>query len=131
MYVELNSRQTGKTTRLVDSVIDFLLGNPDKTALIVAPNHYNRKHIQERVYFKCGRDCLHRTITSYKMLPPIPNATLKQFVDEFGAIDDLVIDPEAYYVGTPPLNEKASEILHYYKNMDHLKPNNIIKKHKL
>ena len=68
MYVEITGRQTGKTTRIIDSIIDFLKQNPDKTALIVAKGD-NRKIIQEKVHHKCGKPCEYRTITSYKMLP--------------------------------------------------------------
>ena len=81
MYVEITGRQTGKTTRLIDSIISFLKQNPDKTALIVAPGE-SRKIIQEKVNYKCGRPCEYRTITSYKMLPASPSGTIKQFVDD-------------------------------------------------
>lgn len=130
MYVEVTGRQTGKTTRLIDSIIKFLTENPDKTALIVSPNS-DRKLIQEKVNLKCGRPCEYRTITSYKMIPAAPNGTIKQFVDEFGYIKELVFDTKAYYTGTPPFNEKATEIWNYYKETQRLKPNNILKRHKL
>lgn len=131
MYVEVTARQTGKTTRLVDSIIDFLTENPDKSALIVAPNNDSRRHIQNMVQSKCGTPCYYRTITSYKMLQPNHNGTLKQFVDEFGFINDLVLDPQGYYTGTPPFGEKAQTIWEYYKLTHVLKPNNNLKKHKL
>ena len=130
MYVEITGRQTGKTTRLIDSIIDFLKQNPDKTALIVAKGD-NRKIIQEKVHHKCGKPCEYRTITSYKMLPASPSGTIKQFVDEFGLIKDLELDPKAYYTGTPPLNHKAMGIWGYYKEYRTLTPNNILKRHKL
>jgi len=88
MYVEVTGRQTGKTTRLIDSVVDFLIDNPDKTALIVSPDP-QRKLIQEKVYLKCGRPCEYRTITSYKMLPPVKEGSIRQFVDEFGLVKDM------------------------------------------
>lgn len=137
MYVEVSGRQTGKTTRLVDNVITFLTENPDKSALIVAWNNDMRKRIQKRVRDKCGRRCEHRTITSYKMLEPVPNGSIKQFVDEFWFInhENLVIDPNAYYTSTiigDTLNPKASQIIEYYKYQKNpLKPNNVLKKHKL
>jgi hypothetical protein len=68
MYVEVTGRQTGKTTRLVDSIIDYLKNNPDNSALIVAKGD-SRKIIQEKVLLKCGRPCEYRTITSYKKTP--------------------------------------------------------------
>lgn len=135
MYVEVTSRQTGKTTRMIDSIVEFLLENPNKTALIVANNNSNRKNIQEKVHLKCGRPCEYRTITSYKMLPPVPNSTLKQFVDEFWLVksENLVIDKNAYYNSTIDLNinEKGLEIWAYYNQKQALKPNNILKRHKL
>jgi len=130
MYVEVTGRQTGKTTRLIDSIIDFLIENPQKSALIVSPDP-QRKLIQEKVYLKCGRPCEYRTITSYKMLPPAKEGSIRQFVDEFGLVKDLEIDPNAYYTGTPPFNEKATQIWDYYKETQMLKPNNILKRHKL
>lgn len=131
MYVEVTARKTGKTTRLVDSIIDFLTENPDKSALIVAPNSNYRRHIQDMVQSKCGTPCYYRTITSYKMLQPNPNSTLKQFVDEFGLINDLVLDPQGYYTGTPPFGEKAQRIWEYYKLNNVLKPITRLEKHKL
>ena len=47
------------------------------------------------------------------------------------AIKDLELDPEAYYVGTPPLNNKAIEIWNHYKEISTLTPNNILKRHKM
>ncbi len=133
MYVEVSGRQTGKSTRLVDSVIDFLTNNPDKMALIVSYNNENRKRIQQKIYHKCGRPCEHRTITSHKMLPTVSNGTLKQFVDEFWFVDSekLVIDKNAYYTTTigGKINQKAQEIWDYYKKTQLLKPNNILKRH--
>lgn len=135
MYVEVTARQTGKTTRLVDSVIEFLTQNPNKSALIVSDKQKIRKLIQEKVHDKCGRPCEYRTITSYKMLPPTTNGTLKQFVDEFAFIDPtkLTIDENAYYTTTMSRsNLKALEIWEYYKSKEkRIQPNMILKKHKL
>jgi hypothetical protein len=131
MHVEVTGRQTGKTSRLIDSVIEFLTDNPDKTALIVSNHRDSRKLIQEKVHSKCGRPCEYRTITSYRMLPPSPTGTIKQFVDEFGYVSDLELDLGAYYCGTPPLNMKAQNIWEYYKQTQALKPNNVLKNHKL
>ena len=131
MYVEVTGRQTGKTTRLVDSVVEFLIENPQKSALIVAPDD-TRKIIQEKVLLKCGKPCEYRTITSYKMLPPTKEgSSIKQFVDEFGSIKELELVHNAYYTGTPPLNSKASKIWDHYKEKILLRPNNILKRHKL
>jgi hypothetical protein len=130
MYVEVTGRQTGKTTRLVDSIIDYLKNNPDNSALIVAKGD-SRKIIQEKVLLKCGRPCEYRTITSYKMIPPVKEGSIKQFVDEFGLIKDLEMDPNAYYTGTPPLNGKAFEIWNHYKDTQSLKPNKVLFKHKM
>ena len=132
MYVEITGRQTGKTTRLIDSIVDFLKQNPDKTALIVTKSESSRKLIQEKVNIKCGRPCEYRTITSYKMLPPKENTTIKQFVDEFGFIEELELDTNAYYNGSVPFwNEKAIKIWDYYREIQSLKPNNILKRHKM
>ncbi len=133
MYVEVSGRQTGKTTRLIESIITFLKNNPDKTALIVTPINSSRKEIQNMVHSKCGRPCEYRTITSHKMLPPKPNSTLKQFVDEFNCIDpnNLVIDMDAYYTGSGNIsNDKVMDIWKCYKySKQVIKPNLIIKRH--
>jgi len=135
MYVELTSRNTGKTTRLIDSVIEFLLKNPNNSALIVGHDNWHRKNIQQTIHDKCGRPCEYRTITSHKMLPPVPNATIKQFVDEFWLLDEdkLLIDENAYYTGTrSSFNEKAQTIWEHYKNKKReIQPELILKKHKL
>jgi len=135
MYVEVSGRQTGKTTRLVDNVITFLIENPDKSALIVSGHNSSRKRIQEMVYEKCGRPCEYRTITSYKMLPPTPNSTIKQFVDEFWFVksENLFLDKKAYYTTTcsGSVNENGLKIWEHYKQTQALKPNNALKKHKL
>jgi len=98
MELDIGPRQSGKTTRLLESVNRFLEENPDKTALLVAPNNGMRRLLKDKMGTICG-DCRHRVITSHKMLPPTPNMTMRQFVDEFGAMDNnnLVLDPEAYY----------------------------------
>lgn len=131
MYVEVGGRQTGKTTRLVDNMISFLKDNPNKTALIVTKNAENRKRIQREVTNKCGRPCEFRTITSHKMLPPVGGSSIKQYVDEFFSIDSdkLVIDRNAYYVGTPGNNNYITkEIVDVFNGINQLKPHKKIKK---
>lgn len=98
MIVDIGPRQSGKTTRLLESVGRFLEENPNRTALLVAPNNGLRKLLKNKMEHICG-DCRHRVITSHKMLPPTPNQTMRQFVDEFGCMKDenLVLDEDAYY----------------------------------
>ena len=116
MFVEVTGRGMGKTTRMVDSIIEFLTENPDKSALIVAPSGNNRKLIQKKVDEKCGARCQYRTITSHKMLPQSQTPTIKQFVDEFWMVppSNLVFDSEAYYTTTKldhVYNSVAEEII--------------------
>ena len=101
MYVEVGGRQTGKSSRLVEDLVNFLQTNRDKTALLVSFSTQSRKTLKEMVFQKCGYDCLNRTITSHKMLPSV--TTMKQYVDEFFYVPEknLVIDENAYYAGTP------------------------------
>lgn len=131
MYFEVNGRQTGKTTRLVDGVINFLKNNPNKSALVITPNEVTRKNIQSSVYSKCGKPCEYRVITSYKMITP--KATIKQFVDELWGIDskNLIFDKDAYYTGTPGpfFDSVIDNILEYYNKMNCLKPNTNLKRH--
>lgn len=103
MYVEVSGRGTGKSTRLVEDLVNFLETNRDKTALLVSFNTQSRKRLKEMVFQKCGYNCLNRTITSHKMLPSLANSTMKQYVDEFFYVPEknLVIDESAYYTGTP------------------------------
>lgn len=103
MYVEVSARQTGKSTRMVEDIVTFLEENGNKTVLVVSPTVNSRKLIKEKIFQKCGLPCLNRTITSHKMLPPLPNSTMKQYVDEFFYIPEknLVVDENAYYTGTP------------------------------
>ena len=101
MYVEVGGRQTGKSSRLVEDLVNFLQTNRDKTALLVSFNTQSRKTLKEMVFQKCGYDCLNRTITSHKMLPGV--TTMKQYVDEFFHVPEknLIVDENAYYTGTP------------------------------
>lgn len=134
MYVEIGGRQTGKTTRLVDSVINFLTENPNKSALIVSKMELQRKSIRREVIRKCGEPCQYRTITSHKMLPTAGN-TMKQFVDEFWSLpkENLIVDKNAYYCGTvnDNLNWTALEIIDYHRMENSLKPNKVLFKHKM
>jgi hypothetical protein len=140
MYVEILGRQMGKTTRMVESIVDFLTENPDKSALIVAPSGSIRKHIQKKVDEKCGERCHYRTITSHKMLPQIQTPTMKQFVDEFWMVapSNLVVDSEAYYVTTIDEdipNELAKQIIETFNkikiNKNVIKPKKILMRHRI
>ena len=140
MYVEVLNRQMGKTTRMVESIIDFLSENPDKSALIVAPSGNMRKHIQKKVDEKCGEKCHYRTITSHKMLPQVQTPTMKQFVDEFWMVppSNLVVDSKAYYTTTiyeDIPNDLAKQIIETFnktkKDKNIIKPKQILMRHKI
>lgn len=100
MYVEITGRQTGKSTRMVDDISNFLEENGNKTVLVVSRDTNSRKLIKQKIFNKCGY-CVNRVITSNKMLPAAE--TIKQYVDEFFYVreSDLLIDKNAYYCGTP------------------------------
>lgn len=139
MFVEISPRGSGKTTRLIKNVIEFLIDNPDKTALIVTPYRDNRRKILSHIHEECER-CFNRVITSNKMLPGGGN-TMKQFVDEFGYMrcDDLIVDKNAYY--TSSFNPDSmgdnvwnvgKEIIEYYRLTElNIVPLKILKRHKL
>lgn len=133
MYLEVKERGSGKTTRLVNEIVDFLLENADKAALIVTPLNSERKFIQKKVHERCGDLCSKRTITSHKMLEPCE--TIKQFVDEFDCMlpERLFLDKEAYYSTTNCESQKCREIYDVYKQIKtgSVKPNKFIKKHEL
>ena len=135
MYVEIQPRQSGKTTRLVNSVVSFLKENKNKTALIVAKEKNTRKLIQDNIHEKCGDFCSKRTITSHKMFQsPI---TMRQFVDEVDLLpsNKLVVDENAYYTTTTCNSIKCKEILGFYEDglykKSTVEPNRFIKKHEL
>jgi len=133
MYLEVKEKGSGKTTRLINKMVDFLLENADKAALIVTPLDSERKFIQKKVHERCGDLCSKRTITSYKMLEPCE--TIKQFVDEFDCMlpERLFLDKEAYYSTTNCESQKCREISDVYKQIKtgSVKPNRFIKKHEL
>lgn len=135
MYVEVLGRQTGKTSRLIDSVIEYLEENPKNTALIVTPYAVHRKEIQNKINEKCGEPCEFRTITSYKMLDRGFNSNMRQFVDEFWFLDEknLFLDENAYYTTSPGSyeNNKADEIYTFYKKINPIRFNKVLKKHQL
>jgi len=134
MYVEVLGRQTGKTSRLVDSIIEYLENNPKSMALIVTPHAVHRKTIQNSVNEKCGRPCEHRTITSYKMVDKPSSLTMKQFVDEFWFLEEknLFLDENAYYTTSPGSfeNFKAIDICDFYKKRNPIRFTRVLKKHK-
>lgn len=117
MYVEISPRQTGKTSRLVDSMIEYLTNNPENTSLLVTPTQAMRREVIKQVERKCGQNCYGRVIGSYRMIPS-PSGSMKNFVDEYGLIDEkfLLLDENAYYVTTTVSSGKSQEIYNYYKN---------------
>lgn len=133
MYVENSPRQSGKTTRLIDSIIYFLKENKDKTALVVASHETTRREIAYKIQEKCGDLCSKRTITSYKMFPS--PGSMKQFVDNINTMSDknLVVDYDAYYtgIGCHVSNKKCVEIYKTYKEIPKVTPIKFIKRHKL
>ena len=133
MYLEVKEKGSGKTTKLINEMVDFLLENADKAALIVTPLNSERKFIQKKIHERCGDLCSKRTITSYKMLEP--SETIKQFVDDFDNIlpERLFLDKRAHYA-TPTCDSiKCKEILNVYEQIKtgSVKPNRFIKKHEL
>jgi|TARA_R110000772_G_scaffold234020_1_gene345620 hypothetical protein len=135
MYLEIEPTKSGKTTRLVDAAVYFLLENADKVVLIVTPTNLSRKNILKSIHNKCGDLCSKRVITSYKMLEP--TETIKQFVDEFDNLlpEKLFLDREAYYTTTTCNSLKCKEIQQLYENgfykVSTVTPNKFIKKHEL
>lgn len=152
MIVDIGPRQSGKTTRLLQDMTQFLVDNPDKSTLLVSKNNNLRREFKKKVSDICG-DCKHRVITSYKMLPPSPNNTFKQYVDEFGLMssDNLVLDHNAYYNSSynpdydpwpeptqsiENYSSKAKEIVDYYNSLDNsnewkINPKKHINRHEL
>ncbi len=140
MFIEFNERSTGKTTRLVDSIVTFLRENVDRTALVIAPSEVERKIIVNKVEENC-KICHKRVITSYKMLPMNSNkGTMKQFVDNFTDMNgrDMKIDEGAYYCGvyhrdvfSDNVHNICKDILDTYSNNHTIKPNRLITTHKL
>jgi len=136
MYVEIKPRQSGKTTRLVDEVVNFLNSGKNKTALIVAKTGTTRKLIKQKVHEKCGDFCSKRTVTSHKMFES-SSTNLKQFVDEFDILPSnrLSVDKNAYYSTTTCNSVKCREIWNFYENGFYkeitVEPNKFIKRHKL
>jgi thymidine kinase len=126
MYLEVKEKGSGKTTRLINEMVDFLLENADKAALIVTPLNSERKFIQKKIHERCGDLCSKRTE---------PSETIKQFVDEFDCMlpERLFLDKKAYYSTTNCESQKCKEILDVYEQIKtgSVKPNKFIKKHEL
>lgn len=117
MYVEVSARNTGKTTRLIDSIIEYLTNNPENTSLLVTPNQVMRRKVIKQIDQKCGPNCYGRVIGSYRMIPS-PRGSMKNFVDEYGLINEkyLLLDENAYYTTTTLSSDKSREIYDHYKN---------------
>lgn len=136
MFVDIGPRRSGKTTRMVNSIVNYLSNNPDKTAIVVSPNNSSRVQIVSKVIDKCGDLCRGRCISSYRMIN-IGLKSSKHFVDEFTKINekDLLLDKEAYYCGLYDVgttNDLAKLIINYYETFKYnntLKPNSFVLKH--
>ena len=98
MELDLGARQTGKTTRLIDSVIQFLESNTNRSAVIVTNNTSSRRLIMDKVVDRCW-ECQHRLIGSHRMLPGLNPDNSKHFIDELGVMkrEHVFIDKNAYY----------------------------------
>ncbi len=131
MYVDISDRGTGKTTRLIDSIVEFLNKNPEKQALVVAPTENSRREIKNKVHSKCGDPCSKRTITSYRMIET--GDSINQFVDNFDHIneDEMLIEEGCYYTGTFAPEGICSEIVNTYKKSLNGVPPKAIKRHRL
>lgn len=133
MDIILSNRRSGKSTRLVNNIINYLDNNPNNSALIIAPNSDMRKYITKMVV-SINPEYINRVITSHKMLNLMNNTTLKQFVDEFTFLSDncLVIDHNAYYTGSikENMSEMAKKIVDMSKKTPPLTPAHYIKSHK-
>lgn len=131
MYVELSPRQSGKTTRLINALVEFLRENPDNTALLVAPTNNQRSQILRIIGETYGHDYLYRIITSHKMIPS-RRGTMKNFVDEYGLIDEkyIFLDENGYYSTTVCNTPIAKEIHRFYveEYIMNFSPNKIIKR---
>lgn len=139
MELDIGGRQTGKTTRLVYSVVEYLTNNPNNTAVIVALNGSQRSGIKNMVHHKCG-DCSFRVMTSHKMLPGLNDISARHFVDELGAMkgDDVFVDINAYYNSSiykdDPSNHLGWHIVEDLKHIwskDYIKPVKMIYRHGL
>lgn len=124
MYVDYDNFKSGKTTRLVDSLVDYLESNPNETVMVVAPTYQDRKKIINRVADKCYQ-CQFRAISSYKML----DTSMKHFVDDYTQIDEenLFLCKKSYYTTnkTELMRERGTVYKHiwdYYRQDDKTKP---------
>jgi hypothetical protein len=131
MYVDISDRGTGKTSRLVDSIVEFLKKNPDKQALVVSPTNDGRRGIKDKVHSKCGDPCSKRTVTSYRMIKT--GESMNQFVDDFDHIneDEMLIEDGCYYAGSFAPEGICKEIVNTYKKTLNGVPPKMIKRHKL
>ena len=50
MYVEISPRQSGKTTRLVQAVINYLQQNTEHTVAVVGFNNRSKNELKEKEY---------------------------------------------------------------------------------
>ena len=117
MYIEFNNRQTGKTTRLVRAVVDYLADTKDGHAIIIGHNFASSEHIRKEVgkliqleYSNQGRR-MYQRVTISGVGDRLRGRTGKRFWDEFSFRDTDEVEWRAQdYYCTSYHNENERRI---------------------
>jgi len=136
MYVEISPRQSGKTTRLVQAVINYLQQNTEHTVAVVGFNNRAKNELKEKISRQINSsnividdDWVHRVnFLSGNLFGKYNREPNYWFFDEFSflppsnllhPIHSNVIQ-NAYYCTTPASERRSIDII-----VNHCRQNNI------
>lgn len=107
MYLEISGRASGKTSRLIAAIKNYLRKNPSGTAIIVSCSFRIEAEIKKSIS-KANPEFCKRLLTSKES----QNVRGKYFYDEFDFIENIKISKKNYYSGTPKRKRTLEELEH-------------------
>lgn len=108
-YLEISDRQTGKSTRLVQAVKDYI-NETGGNAIIHAPS-VERVQLIARFFSKS--ELAHVYLATYQ--DAVRGVYGKNFFDEFDFNETVFYDPHGYYVTTPAHVRNKNDLKYFDK----------------
>jgi hypothetical protein len=118
MYLEISARQTGKTSRMLDNIIETY--KTGKVCIVFSFNHIHGMTIKKRLV-KRGYKTKYNMVEFYTSRERYENAYKGRdktnhvyYYDEFDFYtDDVIIDRNGYYVTTPKKTRTIEDIKNF------------------
>ena len=138
MFIEINKRRTGKTTRLVDNAYNYIINNPKSSICILSPFIRSSIEIKTKImnriktnpsvdnseYERISRNINYASDMSFR------SSDEKFYVDDFHQIRDKFFFKKNSYYTTSINNDGESLEDFLYKTYSEVYPN-IIRKYKI